>query len=63
MFGLEPSIAAKKAFKLFKEKNFTNILELGAGLGRDTVYFAKNLISVEALDYSETSIKNITKNQ
>ena len=61
MFGLEPSIAAKKAFKLFKEKNFTNILELGAGLGRDTVYFAKNLISVEALDYSETSIKNITK--
>ena len=61
MFGLEPSIAAKKAFKLFKEKNFTNILELGAGLGRDTVYFAKNLISVEALDYSKTSIKNITK--
>ena len=53
MFGLEPSIAAKKAFKLFKEKNITNILELGAGLGRDTIYFAKNFISVEALDYSK----------
>ena len=51
MFGLEPSIAAKKAFRIFKKKKITNILELGAGLGRDTMYFAKNLISVEALDY------------
>ena len=59
MFGLEPSIAAKKAFKLFKEKNIHNILELGAGLGRDTIYFAKNSIGVDALDYSKTSIKNI----
>ena len=61
MFGLEPSIAAKKALRIFKKQKITNILELGAGLGRDTVYFAKNLISVEALDYSKTSIKNITK--
>jgi SAM-dependent methyltransferase len=60
MFGLEPSIAAKKAFKLFKEKNINNILELGAGLGRETIYFAKNLVNVKALDYSETSIKNIS---
>ena len=59
MFGLEPSIAAKKAFRIFKKKKITNILELGAGLGRDTMYFAKNLISVEALDYSKTSINNI----
>ena len=59
MFGLEPSLAAKKAFRLFKEKNITNILELGAGLGRDTIYFAKNFISVEALDYSKVSIENI----
>ena len=59
MFGLEPSLAAKKAFRLFKEKNITNIIELGAGLGRDTIYFAKNFISVEALDYSKVSIENI----
>ena len=59
MFGLEPSLAAKKAFKLFKKRKITNILELGAGLGRDTIYFAKNLISVEVLDYSKTSINNI----
>jgi len=60
MFGLEPSIAAKIALKLFKEKKISNIIELGAGLGRDTIYFAKNFIFVKALDYSKTSIKSIT---
>ena len=60
MFGLEPSIAADKALKLFQEKNIKNIVELGAGLGRDTVYFAKNSIHVEALDYSKSSIESIT---
>jgi SAM-dependent methyltransferase len=60
MFGLEPSIAAKIALKLFKEKKISKIIELGAGLGRDTIYFAKNFIFVKALDYSKTSIKSIT---
>ena len=46
MFGLEPSIAAKKALKSFKEENIKNIVELGAGLGRDTVFFAKNFIKM-----------------
>ena len=54
MFGLEPSIPAVKATKFFKEKNIKNIVELGAGLGRDTVYFAQNSIKVYALDYSKT---------
>ena len=61
MFGLEPSIAAVKALKLFKKQNIKNIVELGAGLGRDTVFFAKNSIKVEALDYSKTSIESITR--
>ncbi len=60
MFGLEPSLAAEKSLKLFKERNISKILELGAGLGRDTIYFAKNFISIEALDYSNSSIKIIT---
>ena len=60
MFGLEPSIAAIKAVKLFKEENIKNIVELGAGLGRDTVFFAQNSIRVEALDYSKASIESIT---
>ena len=59
MFGIEPSIAAVKALKSFKEQNITNIIELGAGLGRDTIFFAQNSIQVEALDYSNTSIESI----
>ena len=60
MFGLEQSIAAEKALKFFQEKNIKNIVELGAGLGRDTIFFAKNSINIHALDYSQTSIESIT---
>ena len=60
MFGLEPSVAAIKALNTFQEKNIKNIVELGAGLGRDTIFFANNFIHVEALDYSKTSIESIT---
>ena len=59
MFGLEPSIAAVKALKSFKEQNIINIVELGAGLGRDTIFLAQNSIHVEALDYSNNSIESI----
>ena len=61
MFGLSPSIAAVKALKKFKEENITNIIELGAGLGRDTIYFAQNSIHVEALDYSPSAITKINQ--
>ena len=61
MFGLEPSLPAKKAIKLFKEHKIKKIIELGAGLGRDTIFFAKNSIHVEALDYSPSAIKVINE--
>ena len=60
MFGLEPSKAAENTLKIFQKKNIKKIVELGAGLGRDAIFFAKNSIQVEALDYSNTSIENIT---
>ena len=56
MFGNEPSIAAVKSLNFFKNKK---IVELGAGLGRDTIFFAKNSIQVEALDYSQKAIEII----
>ena len=59
MFGLEPSISAKKALNFFKEKKINNIIELGAGLGRDSIFFAKNNIKTKALDYSDSGIKII----
>ena len=61
MFGLEPSKAAINTLKNFKKENIKQIIELGAGLGRDTIFFAKNSINVEALDYSPTAIKIIKK--
>ena len=61
MFGLEPSKAAINTLKIFKKENIKKIVELGAGLGRDTLFFAKNLINVEALDYSPAAIKIINK--
>ena len=61
MFGLTPSVAALSALKKFEEDNIKEIIELGAGLGRDTVFFAKNKIKVKALDYSSTAIKIIEK--
>ena len=61
MFGLEPSNAAIRTLKNFKEKKIKKIVELGAGLGRDTIFFAKNLIHVTALDYSPTAIEIINK--
>ncbi len=56
MFGHEPSLAAVKSLNFFKNKN---IVELGAGLGRDTIFFAQNSIHVEVLDYSQKAIETI----
>ena len=61
MFGLDPSLSAKKALELFKEKNIHKIVEIGAGLGRDTLFFAKNSIHTTALDYSPSGIEVINQ--
>ncbi len=61
MFGLEPSIPAKKSLELFKKQNITKIIEPGAGLGRDTIFFAQNSIHVKVLDYSLSGINVINK--
>ena len=59
MFGKDPSVAAIEAAKIFKENNLERILELGSGQGRDTLFFAKNRLNIEALDYSPSAVKNI----
>ena len=61
MFGLNPSISARKALKLFQEKRIDKIIEIGAGLGRDAIFFAKNSIYTTALDYSPSGIKVINQ--
>ena len=61
MFGLEPSEPAKKSLKIFQENNINTIIELGAGLGRDSIYFSINNLSVTSLDYSQSGINIINK--
>jgi len=61
MFGLDPSLPASKALKIFQEKKIDKIIEIGAGLGRDTIFFGKNSIHTTALDYSPSGIKVINQ--
>ena len=61
MFGINPSISAKKALNIFKKKDIKKIIEIGAGLGRDAIFFAKNSIHTTALDYSYSGIKTINQ--
>ena len=61
MFGLSQSLSAEKALKLFNQEKINTIVELGAGLGRDSIFFAKNSINTTALDYSASAINVINE--
>ncbi len=58
-FGDEPSMAARRAADRFLDEGCNLILELGAGQGRDTLYFARTGFHVYALDYSESALWGI----
>lgn len=59
MFGSEPSSAARTAAELFQKERKIQILELGAGQGRDTFFFARSGLHVHALDYSDSAVNTI----
>jgi SAM-dependent methyltransferase len=60
-FGEEPSNFALLSFNHMKANNVKKVLELGAGHGRDTMFFASNGIEVDALDYSSVAIYILNK--
>ena len=60
-FGEEHSYPAKKAAEILKREGKSRVLEIGAGQGRDSLYFAKNGFHVTALDYSETAVEAINQ--
>jgi SAM-dependent methyltransferase len=60
-FGEGPSNFALLCFNHMKTNNVHRILELGAGQGRDSIFFASNGIKVEALDYSTVAIELVDK--
>jgi SAM-dependent methyltransferase len=61
MFGVNPSNPASYTLEIFKKNNVKNMIELGAGQGRDSLLFAKNDIHVHALDYSPSGINKISE--
>ncbi len=60
-FGVSPSAAAIKAAETFNKEGITNILELGAGQGRDTLFFAQKGFHIQILDFSKVAVDNIIK--
>ncbi len=60
-FGAEPSNFASTSYKKMKENNVKEILELGCGQGRDSLFFASKQIMVKTLDYSKVAIEDLTK--
>ena len=61
MFGVSPSNPAGYTLEIFKKDNVKNMIELGAGQGRDSLLFANNDIHVHALDYSPSGIHKINE--
>ena len=55
-FGAKPSQFAEKSLGLLMAEGVEFLLELGCGQGRDTWLFARNGISVYAIDYSDAGI-------
>lgn len=59
MFGEAPSDPARQAAELFEREGASELLELGAGQGRDTLFFAQEGFCVHAVDYSSSGLKAI----
>ena len=58
-YGLEPSAPARWAAGLFREQGVRDVLELGAGQGRDSAYLARLGMHVQALDFAESGVEAI----
>ncbi|NLK25061.1 MAG: class I SAM-dependent methyltransferase [Euryarchaeota archaeon] len=55
-FGKEPSELVISVLGVMRDSGAKDVLELGCGQGRDTLYLCRNGFTVTALDYSETGI-------
>lgn len=58
-FGEEPSTFTTTCYSIIKGKK--NLLELGCGQGRDSLFFASKGIDVTALDSSDIAINQLSK--
>ncbi|MFE2125324.1 MULTISPECIES: class I SAM-dependent methyltransferase [Streptomyces] len=59
MYGEEPSAPAVHAAAVFRAAGAHAVLELGAGHGRDALYFAREGFSVLATDFSPVGLEQL----
>lgn len=60
-FWLNPCEESFYYANRWKEKNYNSLLDLGSGLGRHSIYFAKQGFNVSALDLSEYGINHLNE--
>jgi SAM-dependent methyltransferase len=59
MYGEKPSAPAVHAAAVFRAAGARDVLELGAGHGRDALYFAAEGFTVQATDFSATGLEQL----
>jgi predicted O-methyltransferase YrrM len=59
MYGRRPSSAAVHAVAAFRAAGAEDVLELGAGHGRDALWFAHEGFTVLAADFSPTGLEQL----
>ena len=60
-FGEDPSNFGLDCYEEFKKHEVKNVLELGCGQGRDTIFFASNGLDVVAMDSSQVAVDALSK--
>ncbi|WP_434589162.1 class I SAM-dependent methyltransferase [Streptomyces sp. A5-4] len=60
MYGEQPSDPAVHAAAVLRTAGARDVLELGAGHGRDALYFAREGFTVHATDFSATGLRQLT---
>jgi SAM-dependent methyltransferase len=59
MYGDQPSEPCRSAVELFRAEKARTVLELGAGHGRDALFFAERGFHVRAADFSSTGVEQL----
>ncbi|MET9735862.1 class I SAM-dependent methyltransferase [Streptomyces sp. NPDC006458] len=59
MYGAQPSEAAVHAAAVFRAAGARDVMELGAGHGRDALYFARQGFTVRAADFSPAGLEQL----
>ncbi|MFF3111432.1 class I SAM-dependent methyltransferase [Kitasatospora sp. NPDC057904] len=59
MYGEQPSDPARHAARVFAAAGAQEVLELGAGHGRDALFFAREGFTVLAADFSPTGLEQL----